>query len=483
MKLSDALATIDEKPNELLSAFEIDDANSGKPKDFMKIATFLATKSKQEKPTSFFGRDIPQPKIGAVLVVDGRAFCSARSGYKIGDHAEYTAINSMALKSVKDLSAAVLYTTLEPCTPESRKQWTECCCKLIVDSQISKVYVGSVDANPLVTGMGIKAMKDHDIDVQFFDAEFRKPIKDLNEEFFKFFEEITDSKTIKMVADAIWDDLDQDAINFYCQKASFSKEDPSFDHNKSAFFLAEMIKQGLITKGDGLSKVGVTDSFALAFFKKPSIRVHGYRIAFYDERDLKQKQDRGEVEPKRQDILGSAMIACSQSVPQLTPNNNIFLKILEKYGYRTSGRDVFSELDRLFPSKTAAREMIINTIVHNNYKVCPCVSVHLYSDHIEIVDAAALSPDDIQHLNEGKMPSVPQNPELMEIFDDVDLTEHHHNGMNEIKNNPEKIFNPRNPKKGDGTEDKEGDENKIFVPQTIKGQQFVCTRISVKAAH
>jgi pyrimidine deaminase RibD-like protein len=480
MKLSSVLSEIKNSHNQLPPAFNIDQGvEGGSPTDFMKIAIFLASKSKQENPVSLFGEKIPQPKIGAVLVVGGKAFCSGRSGFKIGDHAEYTVIDKMASQEFKDLSSAVLYTTLEPCTPESRKQWTECCSRIIVDNSIKKVFVGSIDSNPLVTGLGIKHMKDNDIDVQFFNFEFSEELKGLNREFFAFFEKIADPKTLKIVDDSIGDDLDKDAVRIYCQKTGKNSNAKAYGTDSGALFLSEMIKRGLIRQGNGLSKVDVSNSFALAFFKKPSTKTHGYQIAFYDERRKNKKTDQTEIASKRGDIFGSVVLACAADKSISNATNNIFLKLLKEYGYESSMTKGFPELKRLFPSETSARELIINAIVHNDYKKCPCISFRLYEDHIEIINAAKVFDGDLVRLNSGTMPSVPQNPELMEIFEEADLAEHHHFGMNEIKDHGTKIYYAHPEKRDDKNQEP---NNQIFDKETIKGINFLITRISVKSA-
>ncbi|GAE47946.1 diaminohydroxyphosphoribosylaminopyrimidine deaminase [Mesobacillus boroniphilus JCM 21738] len=79
---------------------------------------------------------------------------------KAGEHhAEVHAI-SMAGEKAK---GATLYVTLEPCSHFGK---TPPCSNLVIESGIKKVFVASVDPNPLVGGAGVKKMLEAGIDVQ-----------------------------------------------------------------------------------------------------------------------------------------------------------------------------------------------------------------------------------------------------------------------------------------------------------------------------
>ena len=103
----------------------------------------------------------PNPWVGAVLVTtDGREFegSTAPPG---GPHAEIVAMRA-ARDAGADLSGAVLFTTLEPCSHHGR---TGPCADAIIESGISRVVVGVADPDPNVSGRGAARMRDAGIAV------------------------------------------------------------------------------------------------------------------------------------------------------------------------------------------------------------------------------------------------------------------------------------------------------------------------------
>lgn len=147
---------------------------------YMKLAIDLA------RATA--GQTSPNPSVGAVLVKDGELI-STGAHLKAGTaHAEALAIMA-AGENAKD---AVLYVTLEPCSHHGR---TPPCADLIVESGIKKVFVASLDPNPLVAGKGIEKLKKAGIEVE---TEFcKEEAEKLNEKFFHYIKTKTPFVTIK----------------------------------------------------------------------------------------------------------------------------------------------------------------------------------------------------------------------------------------------------------------------------------------------
>lgn len=112
-----------------------------------------------EKAKSAKGYTNPNPMVGAVIVKDDRII-SIDCHRKYGEyHAERNAI----LNSREDVNGATMYVTLEPCCHQGK---TPPCTDIIIESGIKKVYVGSLDPNPLVAGKGIQILRDHGIEVE-----------------------------------------------------------------------------------------------------------------------------------------------------------------------------------------------------------------------------------------------------------------------------------------------------------------------------
>ncbi|MDI6766687.1 MAG: bifunctional diaminohydroxyphosphoribosylaminopyrimidine deaminase/5-amino-6-(5-phosphoribosylamino)uracil reductase RibD [Bacteroidota bacterium] len=119
----------------------------------------------------------PNPMVGAVLVknrkVIGRGY-HTRFGRH---HAEVNAIGS-ARTSVH---GSTLYVNLEPCSYYGK---TPPCTDLIIKNKISKVVVGMLDPNPLVSGKGIRKLKRAGIKVEV--GILNEECKKQNEAFTKF---------------------------------------------------------------------------------------------------------------------------------------------------------------------------------------------------------------------------------------------------------------------------------------------------------
>ena len=111
-------------------------------KGFMALAISLAKKADP----------YPNPRVGAVLVKDGKQI---GCGYHKGPgkpHAEIEAIRDAKQKTEDPLAArgATLYVTLEPCSHTAKR--TPPCTKTVIDEGISRVVFAMKDPNPLVDG-------------------------------------------------------------------------------------------------------------------------------------------------------------------------------------------------------------------------------------------------------------------------------------------------------------------------------------------
>ncbi len=121
-----------------------------KDRDYMKIALGIAEKG--------CGYVNPNPMVGAVIVKNGTII---GRGYheNYGDlHAERNAINSC----IASPDGSTMYVTLEPCCHYGK---TPPCTEAIIKSGIKRVFIGSIDPNPLVAGKGIDTLRSNNIEV------------------------------------------------------------------------------------------------------------------------------------------------------------------------------------------------------------------------------------------------------------------------------------------------------------------------------
>lgn len=119
----------------------------------------------------------PNPLVGAVIVKDGRII---GEGYhhKYGDlHAERDAFASLT----ESAEGAEMYVTLEPCCHQGKQPP---CTEAIVEHKIKRVYVGSDDPNPLVSGKGIWYLREKGVEV--FTHAMKEECDEINRVFFHF---------------------------------------------------------------------------------------------------------------------------------------------------------------------------------------------------------------------------------------------------------------------------------------------------------
>lgn len=79
------------------------------------------------------------------------------------------------------MKECVLFVTLEPCT--SRGPGKTPCAQRIVDSGISKVYVGMLDPNPVICGRGESYLRDNIKEVERYPSHLIREISDINNGF------------------------------------------------------------------------------------------------------------------------------------------------------------------------------------------------------------------------------------------------------------------------------------------------------------
>jgi diaminohydroxyphosphoribosylaminopyrimidine deaminase/5-amino-6-(5-phosphoribosylamino)uracil reductase len=123
------------------------------------------------------GHVSPNPLVGCLVIKDNEVISSAYHEEYGGFHAERLAL----MKAEKEqLEGAELYVNLEPCCHHGK---TPPCTDIIIESKIKKVYIGSLDPNPLVAGEGVEVLKNAGIEVEIGILEER--CNWLNRFFFK----------------------------------------------------------------------------------------------------------------------------------------------------------------------------------------------------------------------------------------------------------------------------------------------------------
>lgn len=116
----------------------------------MKLAIKLAQKGA--------GYVNPNPMVGAVIVKDNHIIGQGYHEFFDGSHAERNALKNCRESPV----GATLYVTLEPCCHFGK---TPPCIDAIIDSGITRVVIGSLDCNPIVSGKGVKILEENNLQV------------------------------------------------------------------------------------------------------------------------------------------------------------------------------------------------------------------------------------------------------------------------------------------------------------------------------
>ncbi|MFL2508995.1 MAG: bifunctional diaminohydroxyphosphoribosylaminopyrimidine deaminase/5-amino-6-(5-phosphoribosylamino)uracil reductase RibD [Candidatus Pseudothioglobus sp.] len=99
------------------------------------------------------------PMVGCVISSDDKIIAKDYHHQYGQEHAEINALNQIGHKAEN----CKLYVTLEPCSHHGK---TPPCINAIIKAGIKKVYVATLDPNPLVSGSGVKLMKENGIDVE-----------------------------------------------------------------------------------------------------------------------------------------------------------------------------------------------------------------------------------------------------------------------------------------------------------------------------
>ena len=123
------------------------------------------------------GSTSPNPAVGAVIVQDGRIVGEGLTQPAGQDHAEIVALTQAGEKA----SCSTMYVTLEPCPHTGR---TLPCTEAILRAGISEVHFSTIDPNPLVSGKGLRELRENGVRVHTGQGEGLS--RRLNEAYFKY---------------------------------------------------------------------------------------------------------------------------------------------------------------------------------------------------------------------------------------------------------------------------------------------------------
>ena len=107
----------------------------------------------------------PNPRVGAVLVYQGRIIGEGFHAQAGGPHAEVQCVHSVHLEDQPLIPHSTLYVSLEPCCFHGR---TPACTDLILENGIRKVVIGQIDQTAAVSGKGIQILTSAGVSVRTY---------------------------------------------------------------------------------------------------------------------------------------------------------------------------------------------------------------------------------------------------------------------------------------------------------------------------
>src|SRR5690606_38194260 len=104
----------------------------------------------------------PNPRVGCVIVNQGKVLGEGATQPPGGPHAEVCAIRDAQEKG-HALAGSTFYVTLEPCSHYGR---TPPCVDALLEVKPARVVIAARDPNPLVSGAGIEKLQNAGITVE-----------------------------------------------------------------------------------------------------------------------------------------------------------------------------------------------------------------------------------------------------------------------------------------------------------------------------
>ncbi len=143
---------------------------------FMKQALVLAKKA-------HVCDTLPNPRVGAVIVKDGRVISTGYHKMRGFLHAERDALGKLSFSQTR---GTTLYCTLEPCCGTWSEKKQAPCVEAIIRSGITHVYIAATDPNPKVCRRGIEALRGHNIHVEIL-SNYTHAEKMINEAIYALY--------------------------------------------------------------------------------------------------------------------------------------------------------------------------------------------------------------------------------------------------------------------------------------------------------
>ena len=169
--------SISARGREELQKQEITSRQTSGGTDVWRFARLAIEEARKSVPED--GR--AHPRVGVVVVKDGRALASAHRGEFPQCHAEFIALEKKLAD--ESLSGATVYTTLEPCT--SRNHPKVPCAIRLVERKVARVVIGILDPDSRISGRGQRMLRKAGIVTELFPHDLMAEVEEMNRDFMR----------------------------------------------------------------------------------------------------------------------------------------------------------------------------------------------------------------------------------------------------------------------------------------------------------
>lgn len=367
------------------------------------------------------------PLVGAVLYKpDGTLETACRGELRDGEHAEYTLLERKNRQS--KLDGSMLFATLEPCAPGSRRHPKLGCAERIVHARIKEVWIGIEDPDPTVDRKGIKYLQDSGVTVHMFDRDLQEIIRSENKDFLaQALERAEKSENIpKMIALSTLElpvattaikDFSVEALEQYRTIAQYR------DAVDSASFERRLLLQGLLKDENGTL---IPTGFGLLLFGK-------------EPRDVMRQAG----------LLGSINYpdgseeTCDFDGPTVLIPGLVEQWLRDKLPSTIDRSRMQRKRSSALPFELI-REAVVNALVHRDYEIAGAKCQLVVTEDTITVKSpgGALAPITLELLQAFNAPMLSRNPELHYVFARMELAEERGLGMKSLRSRPAELGLP-----------------------------------------
>jgi ATP-dependent DNA helicase RecG len=377
----------------------------------MELAIKAAKKSNQESDCRI------HPRVGIAIVKNRKVLSTAYRGELCaGEHAEYT-ILERKLRD-KDLTGAILYTTLEPCTTRNHPKIP--CAKWIAKRRINTVVIGILDPNPEIRGKGVLFLRENNVLVEHFPSELQLKIEEINKDFIEQFKKrlsIDDPSLIEApssyekrpIYTASIDDFSLESIKFYFNYINLKIKIPSPE------LWSLFVKKGFLTVSQKKRMHIPTVAGLLLFGKNP-------------ETFLVQSKIKAECFKGSEPVDAIDKMDIEGPLPKMIDETTKFFLRNMRVAMRIEG---FSRVEITEYPQEALREAVRNAIIHRDYSIeGATVIIKMFRDRL-IVESPGLLPQPLtlEKIRLLKYKPISRNPIIARAMSDMKFIEERGKGI------------------------------------------------------